>query len=181
MLTQIIVRLHQELSLENRFDVLLYSSHSRPSTTPKHERERHQVEHETPAPKAAELTAVENLELTRPNLQSLMFEDVCAFRPECRAMALRGAGSDPSPASTEFSDESINSPPLRGLDVVGGASAAAAVTAAAIASAGRRVDGDAAPSGAGVDGGRCVPMEGRSAGLTTTVEGLGAATATAAT
>lgn len=70
----------------------------------------HQPEHETPAPKPAELSAVENVQLTRPNLQQLMFEDVCAFRPECRSMAPGGGGGDPSPASTEFSDISINSP-----------------------------------------------------------------------
>ncbi|CAM9167180.1 unnamed protein product [Ascophyllum nodosum] len=75
----------------------------------------YQEEHETPAPKPAELTAVENLLLTRPNLQQLMFEDVCAFRPECRAMAPGGRGGDPSPASTEFSDVSINSPALGGV------------------------------------------------------------------
>ncbi|CAM9469957.1 unnamed protein product, partial [Ectocarpus sp. 6 AP-2014] len=71
----------------------------------------YQVAHEDPAPRPAELTAVENLQLTRPNLQQLMFEDVCAFRPECRAMAPGGAGGDPSPASTEFSDISIDSAP----------------------------------------------------------------------
>lgn len=70
----------------------------------------YQAEHETPAPKPAELSAVENLLLTRPNLQQLMFEDVCAFRPECRAMAPGGGGGDPSPASTEFSDISMTSP-----------------------------------------------------------------------
>ena len=58
---------------------------------------------------------MENLLLTRPNLQQLMFEDVCAFRPECRAMAPGGRGGDPSPASTEFSDVSINSPALGGV------------------------------------------------------------------
>lgn len=91
-----------------------------------------QVEHETPAPKPAELTAVENLQLTRPNLQQLMFEDVCAFRPECRAMAPGGGGGDPSPASTEFSDISINSPAVGGP---GGAAAVAAVAGPATAAA----------------------------------------------
>ncbi|CAN0418366.1 unnamed protein product [Pylaiella littoralis] len=140
----------------------------------------YQVEHETPAPKPAELTAVENLHLTRPNLQQLMFEDVCAFRPECRAMALGGGGADPSPASTEFSDISINSPALGGP---GGAAAAAAVVAAASSGAVGKQQVAGGGSGRDISGGLEVIGEtkGCAASVSVVAVEAGASTASVAT
>lgn len=112
-----------------------------------------QAEHETPAPRPAELSAVENLMLTRPNLQQLMFEDVCAFRPECRAMAPGGGGGDPSPASTEFSDISMASPAAGTRQPSAGASGGGGIVGSQGGVTASKSDASRAGRGVGESGG----------------------------
>lgn len=95
-------------------------------------------------------------------------------------MALGGGGADPSPASTEFSDISINSPALGGP---GGAAAAAAVVAAAGSGAVGKQQVAGGGSGRDVSGGLEVIGEtkGCAASVSVVAVEAGASTASVAT
>jgi mitogen-activated protein kinase 1/3 len=73
----------------------------------------HTPEHEAVAQRPAELSAVETAPLTRAALQRLMFEDVCAFRPECLEQ-VGGSSSSSSSSGAVGSSGAVTLPPPPG-------------------------------------------------------------------